>query len=98
MCEWGTSVVLPVVVPADLSHTGEARVAAKPVDACIAPIVAALNAAAVPTVGSCCGHGRTLPTIPLADGRVVVIFDDRDAAIAAANPNGTDIHGTERAR
>lgn len=83
VCEWGTSVILPVVIPASLSHTGEARVEAKPIDACIAPIVAALNAAAVPTAGSCCGHGKTLPMIQLADGRCVVIFDSADAADAA---------------
>ena len=40
------------------------------VDYCIADIVAALNAANLPTVASCCGHGdEGGADIALADGR-----------------------------
>lgn len=42
------------------------------IDACIADIVAALNAANIPTVASCCGHGRR-GTIALADGRELIV-------------------------
>lgn len=73
MCEHGLSVPLIVPIPAKLSHSGAARVDVKPVDACIAPIVAALNSAGVLTAGSCCGHGKAPGEILLHDGRRVVI-------------------------
>ena len=42
------------------------------VDFCIADIVAALNAANLQTVASCCGHGdETIARIDLQDGRVL---------------------------
>ena len=43
------------------------------IDYCIADIVAALNAANIPTTASCCGHGETDGTILLEDGREIVI-------------------------
>ena len=40
------------------------------IDYCIADIVAALNAANIITVASCCGHGdETIANIMLEDGR-----------------------------
>ena len=39
------------------------------IDYCIADIVAALNAANLTTVASCCGHGVTKSVISLEDGR-----------------------------
>ena len=39
------------------------------VDYCIADIIAALNAANIPTVASCCGHGKMEASILLEDGR-----------------------------
>lgn len=40
------------------------------IDFCIADIVAALNAANIGTVASCCGHGdESIAVISLADGR-----------------------------
>lgn len=80
MCSWGTSVPLTVTVPAALSHTGEARQKVVDVDACIAPIVAALNAAGVVTVASCCGHGKRPGRISLADGRDLLISPDFETA------------------
>lgn len=77
MCEHGVSTVLVVPVPANLSHTGEAVWTHKPVDACIAPIVDALNQAGVLTAASCCGHGKGPGEIPLQDGRVVTITDPK---------------------
>src|SRR5690606_22195454 len=38
-------------------------------DPCIAPLVAALNAASIETVASCCGHGHRPGVIVLRDGR-----------------------------
>jgi len=42
-------------------------------DPCIAPLVRALNEGGLPTVASCCGHGKLPSRIALADGREVVI-------------------------
>ena len=39
------------------------------IDYCIADLVAALNAANIVTVGSCCGHGQMPGIISLEDGR-----------------------------
>lgn len=44
------------------------------IDLCIADIVAALNAANITTVNSCCGHGTLVPTILLDDDRFIVIL------------------------
>lgn len=43
------------------------------IDFCLADIVAALNAANIGTVASCCGHGQMLGDIRLEDGRVLKI-------------------------
>jgi hypothetical protein len=43
------------------------------VDFCIADIVAALNAANLSTVASCCGHGKQEAVISLADGRTLTL-------------------------
>ena len=44
------------------------------IDFCISHIVAALNAANVTTVNSCCGHGKLPPSIILEDGRYITIL------------------------
>lgn len=46
------------------------------VDACIAPIVVALNAAGLPTRASCCGHGHRNGNIALADDRELFLFQN----------------------
>ena len=43
------------------------------IDLCIAPIVAALNAANIITDCSCCGHGDQDGLISLVDGRQISI-------------------------
>jgi tRNA(Phe) wybutosine-synthesizing methylase Tyw3 len=43
------------------------------IDFCIADIVAALNAANITTVSSCCGHGKIPGSIVLEDGRELTI-------------------------
>jgi len=44
------------------------------IDYCIADIVAALNAANIPTVMSCCGHGdESIARIDLQDGRSLLV-------------------------
>ena len=59
----------------DHSHTIPMPVKGRLVDVdfCIADIVAALNAANIVTVASCCGHGQIPPSIALEDGREIVI-------------------------
>ena len=44
-----------------------------PVDACLAPVVQALNDVGIATVASCCGHGKFPGSIVLADGREWVL-------------------------
>ena len=50
------------------------------IDLCIARIVAALNAANIETVASCCGHGTMPGIISLTDGRQFVIVDTLEEA------------------
>lgn len=42
-------------------------------DPCLAPLVKALNDGGLPTVASCCGHGKRDGSVVLADGRELVI-------------------------
>lgn len=72
MCE-RAEVDVRVKVPADLSSTGEEKWRDFGIDACIAPIVAALQAGGIDMRGSCCGHGREPGSILLADGRTLAI-------------------------
>jgi len=43
------------------------------VDACIAPIVKALNDGGIKTIACCCGHASHAGSIILADGRELLI-------------------------
>ena len=43
------------------------------IDICIADIVAALNAANITTLASCCGHNKIDGNITLEDGRLITI-------------------------
>lgn len=43
------------------------------VDVCIADIVAALNAANIQTMASCCGHGEQDGSVALEDGRELIV-------------------------
>ena len=62
-----------VNIPANLSHTGEARWAWKPIDICISTIIDALNEAKILTSACCCGHGQRDGSIMLQDGRELVV-------------------------
>ena len=68
MCKWGTDAVVRLAVPMPVSGRTEIKV-----DACIAPLVQALNDAGIETVACCCGHGRAVGRIDLADGRILEI-------------------------
>ena len=69
-----------VWVPADLSHTGEARWKLAKIDSCIAPLVKALQEGGINMRGSCCGHGKGSGEITLQDGRVLRIFASKKEA------------------
>ena len=43
------------------------------IDFCIADLIAALNAANIRTVASCCGHGKQPVSIALEDGREITL-------------------------
>lgn len=80
MCNWGTDKIVRVWVDASLSHTGEAYWRDFGIDACIADIVEALQAAGINMFSSCCGHGKADGEILLADGRILVIKHPEAAA------------------
>ena len=73
MCEWGDNTDLRVPIPAHLSHTGKFHWTVKPIDACIADIIKALNDAGIHTAGCCCGHNKNTGYIVLHDERVIVL-------------------------
>ncbi len=58
MCAWGTTTDVRVLIAADLAAEGVATWKEKPIDACIAPLVAALQVGRINMHGSCCGHGK----------------------------------------
>ncbi len=62
-----------VKVMEDLSHNGKQRWKMAQIDACIAPIVKALQEGGIDMRGSCCGHGEVDGTINLQDGRILII-------------------------
>lgn len=57
------------------------------IDWCIHKIVAALNAANIPTYSSCCGHRYMPGHIILEDGRTLAIFEDFKSAVEVCWPD-----------
>jgi len=76
MCNWGTYVEVLAWHSADSTHDGIEQLAPTKVDACIAPIVSALNLASIRTASSCCGHGKGPGSILLQDGRELVVHPE----------------------
>lgn len=68
MCKWGTSKMVTLCSPRNISGRIEVGV-----DECIADLVQALNNAKIETTGSCCGHGKHEGNILLKDGRILEI-------------------------
>lgn len=75
MCKWGTSEAVWVKIPTDLSSTGKVKWKSEDIDACIAPIVRALQTCGIDMRGSCCGHGKWWGEIRLQDGRTLLVAD-----------------------
>lgn len=71
MCEWGSWRSIKVKVSSAASYTGKSRWALKPIDACIADLVGALQKDGIDMRGSCCGHGKRTGFIALQDGRLL---------------------------
>jgi hypothetical protein len=78
MCSHGDTVDVAVTIDWSLSFEGVSVVKNKPIDRCIAPIVAALEAAGIYMYSSCCGHYQSDGEILLVDGRVLRIIDPKD--------------------
>lgn len=70
MCEWGTDVEVEGL----LAWNGEWHRRTWKIDACLVPIIKALNEGGVETTQSCCGHGKENGVIALADGRILEIL------------------------
>jgi len=62
-----------VKIPVDLSYSGRSHWKMAKIDACIAPIVKALQEGGIDMRASCCGHGKTDGRIDLQDGRILII-------------------------
>lgn len=73
MCEWGDTVRVEVLVQAELNCTERTERKRVQIDRCIAPLVAALDAAGIDMRSSCCGHGKGPGEIVLQDGRRVTV-------------------------
>lgn len=72
MCEWGTHIEVENLLAGGVEGFPLHRRMWK-IDACIAPIVEALNKGGIDTIQSCCGHGKGDGRIDLADGRLLMI-------------------------
>lgn len=74
MCDQHSTVLVEIPGASEREHLGTKRY----IDACISPLVNALNWGGFPTVSSCCGHGNRPGVVALADGRWLVIAADRE--------------------
>lgn len=81
------------------TYTNQAKLALKGrvvcIDWCIHHIVAALNAGGVETVACCCGHGKQLGRIDLADGRILQIFQSCCVCTKPVDPREAEDGGDD---
>lgn len=82
MCDDHSGVLIDVPTASPTFSDGSPRPAGskRAIDACIAPLVKALNDAGFGTRASCCGHGDSLGNIVLTDGRELLIVPDYETA------------------
>lgn len=73
MCEWGSDIEVKNLRAGGNHPDFPLHYRTWKIDACLAPIVQALNVGGVETVQACCGHGREDGIIELADGRTLVV-------------------------
>ena len=74
MCDHGQEVVVRLKIPADLAFDGAEKWKDCGIDACIAPLVKALQDGGVDMRGSCCGHRKRPGHIDLQDGRGLLVM------------------------
>lgn len=89
-------VVLPLTIPAYLSYTSKERIKDCSIDACIAPIVKALNDGGIITIACCCGHKRGPGSIVLSDGRELIVAADFKSARRIDDLFKTTVYGEPR--
>ena len=65
-------------ISADLSCDGKEKWKTCAIDACISPIVKALQDGGIDMLGCCCGHGETTGSIALQDGRTLLIINKQE--------------------
>ena len=74
MCEQGTTEII------NLHHPTPRGFTTAGVDACIAPLIQALNDGGFQTIASCCGHRIRPGIITLEDGRELFILPNYESA------------------
>jgi hypothetical protein len=77
MC--ASTVAVWVKIPADLACEGRDKWKECAIDACIAPLVHALQQGGIDMRGSCCGHGKRRGEIHLQDGRLLLVLNAESA-------------------
>ena len=82
MCNNHSGVLIEVPTASSTYSDGSPRPDGnkRAIDACIAPLVKALNDAGFATIASCCGHGDAWGKIALTDGRELLIAPNYEAA------------------
>ena len=78
MCQRDNQIQLRLKIPADLSWNGREKWKRVGIDACIAPLVKALQDGGIDMRGSCCGHGKREGHIDLADGRGLIVLSVKE--------------------
>ena len=66
-------------VPADLNTSGTEEWKSVQLDACIVPLIKALQKAGIDMRGSCCGHNTKEGHIHLQDGRALLVLSKQQA-------------------
>lgn len=87
--------LLSVCIPVHLSYKKQQYWGIKEVDACLAPVVNALNKLGCLTASCCCGHGVSKGSIILHDGVVITTprckrFDEANAETVEASLRAID--------
>lgn len=77
-CPCRETIPVMLHVDADLSCTGKEKWREWGIDACIAPVVSALQKAGVNMRGSCCGHGKGPAEIMLSGGGSINFYPKRE--------------------
>ena len=93
MCKWNDIKPLEVLIPANISYTGVARIKVVNIDKCIYSIVKALNDNGITTIASCCGHENIPGNIMLSDGRELIISPDFETSRFIEKQFKKNIHG-----